>query len=41
MKQGKFLIVNEPSIESVDQKLKYPEEKCDIFPAQIYVPKVN
>ncbi|EFO90813.1 hypothetical protein CRE_08154 [Caenorhabditis remanei] len=41
MKKGKFLIVNEPTEETVDRELSVPTEKCDVFPALVYIPKFN
>lgn len=41
MKKGKFVIVNEPTDETVDRELKVTSENCDIFPALVYIPKFS
>ncbi|CAI2313898.1 unnamed protein product [Caenorhabditis sp. 36 PRJEB53466] len=41
MRKGKFLIVNEPNGEAAEQKLRIPAEVCDIFPAQVYIPRLE
>uniref|UniRef100_A0A8R1HLL8 Uncharacterized protein n=1 Tax=Caenorhabditis japonica TaxID=281687 RepID=A0A8R1HLL8_CAEJA len=41
MKKGKFLIVNEPTAETVDMNLKVLAADCDIYPVQVYVPRSN
>ncbi|EGT47967.1 hypothetical protein CAEBREN_23691 [Caenorhabditis brenneri] len=41
MKKGTFLIVNEPTDETVDRMLQVPKDKCDVYPALVYIPKYN
>lgn len=36
-----FLVFNEPSDGNIEKKLDVSSQRCDVYPAHVYVPQVN
>ncbi|CAL44976.1 uncharacterized protein CELE_K07A1.17 [Caenorhabditis elegans] len=41
MMRGMFLVFNEPSDGNIEKKLDVSSQRCDVYPAHVYVPQMN